>query len=99
MTTALLVLVGGALVQILELPFRTTASHATFRLAVVNAKGEPAGVHHVCLFAGQSFGFRCFCQWWSSAPLLKTAGGIASHLGSCGASPLDQRSGLRRYSS
>ena len=31
-----------ALIQLVEVLFRTTASHAIFRLAVVNAKGEPA---------------------------------------------------------
>jgi uncharacterized RDD family membrane protein YckC len=44
MTAAMLVLGGSALIQILELPFRTTFGHAIFRLAVVNAKGEPAKV-------------------------------------------------------
>jgi len=39
----LVVLGAIALIQLLALSlFRTTASHATFRLAVVNAKGEPA---------------------------------------------------------
>jgi hypothetical protein len=40
--SALVVLSAIALIQLLGLPFRGTASHATFRLAVVNAKGEPA---------------------------------------------------------
>jgi uncharacterized RDD family membrane protein YckC len=31
-----------ALIQLLGLWFRSTPAHATFRLAVVNAKGEPA---------------------------------------------------------
>jgi uncharacterized RDD family membrane protein YckC len=44
MATAMLVLSASALIQLLELPFRTTCSHSLFRLAVVNAKGEPAGV-------------------------------------------------------
>jgi hypothetical protein len=39
-----------ALLQLLALPlFRTTASHATFRLAVVNAKGERADISHLLL--------------------------------------------------
>lgn len=42
MTAALLVLAGIALLQLLELPFRTTSGHALFRLAVVNARGESA---------------------------------------------------------
>jgi uncharacterized RDD family membrane protein YckC len=42
MTTAMLVLIGSALIQILVLPLRTTVSYSTFRLAVVNARGEPA---------------------------------------------------------
>ena len=33
-----------ALIQLLELPFRTTAGHAIFRLAVINAKGQRADV-------------------------------------------------------
>ncbi|MBC8470418.1 MAG: protein kinase [Planctomycetes bacterium] len=43
MISAMVVLGTIALIQLLTLLlFRTTASHATFRLAVVNAKGEPA---------------------------------------------------------
>jgi hypothetical protein len=42
LTTAVLVLTAIALIQLLELPFRTTTSHAIFRLAVVNFEGEPA---------------------------------------------------------
>jgi len=42
MTTAMVVLVASALIQILELPFRTTVSQALFRLAVVNGRGELA---------------------------------------------------------
>ncbi len=42
-TTTMLVLVASALSQLLVLPFRTTTGHATFRLAVVNAKGQSAG--------------------------------------------------------
>jgi uncharacterized RDD family membrane protein YckC len=44
-SSALVVLGAIALIQLLALPlFRTTASHATFRLAVVNAKGERADI-------------------------------------------------------
>ena len=43
-TAAVLVLAVEALSQILTLPFGTSVSHATFRLAVANDKGEPAGV-------------------------------------------------------
>jgi uncharacterized RDD family membrane protein YckC len=42
MISTLLVLSARALIQLLELPFRTTSSHAIFRLAVINAKGERA---------------------------------------------------------
>jgi len=41
---SVLVALAAALAQLLELPFRTTASHATFRLAVVDGRGEPAAV-------------------------------------------------------
>jgi hypothetical protein len=44
MTPTILVLGALALIQLLELPFRSTASHAIFRLAVISAKGEPAAV-------------------------------------------------------
>ncbi len=47
MTPAMLVLGAIALIQLLELPVRSTASHAIFRLAVVNAKGEPATLPHL----------------------------------------------------
>jgi hypothetical protein len=47
MNTAMLVLIGSALFQILELPFRTTISHFIFRLAVVNAKGAPAAISNL----------------------------------------------------
>jgi len=49
MTPAILVLYAIALIQLVELPFRTTAGHATFRLAVVNARGEPASVKHLLI--------------------------------------------------
>jgi uncharacterized RDD family membrane protein YckC len=42
-----LVVLGAALVQLLELPFRNTVGHFIFRLAVVNAKGEPAAGPHL----------------------------------------------------
>jgi uncharacterized RDD family membrane protein YckC len=44
LNTTMLVLVAGALVQLLELPFRTTFGQTIFRLAVVNANGEPANI-------------------------------------------------------
>jgi hypothetical protein len=44
MTTAMMVLMANALIQFLVLPFRTDFSHAIFRLAVIDAKGEPAGI-------------------------------------------------------
>jgi len=44
MAAAVLVLTASALIQLLELPFRTTGGHAIFRLAMVNAKGKPARV-------------------------------------------------------
>ena len=44
MTTAMLVLIAASLIQLLELPFRSTASHSIFRLAVINAKGKPATI-------------------------------------------------------
>jgi len=45
--TTMLVLIAVALMQILELPFRTTCSHAIFRLAVVNSDGDPAARSHL----------------------------------------------------
>jgi hypothetical protein len=42
--SAVSVLGAIAVIQILELLFRTTASHEIFRLAVVNASGEPASL-------------------------------------------------------
>jgi hypothetical protein len=45
----LLVLGASALIQLLELPFSTTASHAIFRLALVNKKGEPAGIFEMLI--------------------------------------------------
>jgi len=47
LATALVVLGIIAVVQLFELPFRTTASHSIFRLAVINAKGEPAARSHL----------------------------------------------------
>ena len=43
----LVVLGAVALAQLLALPFRSTVSHSIFRLAVVNAKGEPAALSHL----------------------------------------------------
>ena len=40
----LAVLSAIALAQLLALPFRSTVSHSIFRLAVVDAKGEPAAI-------------------------------------------------------
>jgi hypothetical protein len=42
LTTALAVLGIIAIVQLFEFPFRTTAAHSIFRLAVINARGERA---------------------------------------------------------
>jgi uncharacterized RDD family membrane protein YckC len=47
MITTMLVLGGSALIQLLELPFGTTFGHSIFRLAVVNAKGERAGISNL----------------------------------------------------
>ncbi|UCF38037.1 MAG: protein kinase [Acidobacteriota bacterium] len=44
MTPTLVVLLTAAVVQLMELPFRTTIGHTVFRLAVVDSKGERAGV-------------------------------------------------------
>ena len=49
MTAAMLVLAGNAVIQILELPFRTTFSFSIFRLAMVNDKGEPAAMSQLLL--------------------------------------------------
>lgn len=46
LATALMVLGIIAVVQLLELPFRSTASHAIFRLAVINSKGERTSALH-----------------------------------------------------
>jgi hypothetical protein len=45
--SALVVLGALALLELLGLPFGTTASHAIFRLAVINASGEPAARSHL----------------------------------------------------
>jgi hypothetical protein len=47
--SAMLVLGAIALIQLLEFPFRSTASHSIFRLAVINARGEPATIPHLLL--------------------------------------------------
>jgi hypothetical protein len=44
MTSAILVLSTIALIQLMELPFRSTASQFIFRLAVINAKGQRANI-------------------------------------------------------
>jgi len=49
MTITILVLGGSALIQILEIPFRTSCSFATFRLAVINSKGESAGMSRLLI--------------------------------------------------
>jgi len=49
MTTTMVVLIASSLIQILLLPFRTTGSHALFRLAVVNSKGQPATISDLML--------------------------------------------------
>ena len=41
------IVLGAALMQLLELPFRTTVGHAIFRLAVINAAGAPASRLHL----------------------------------------------------
>ena len=38
-----------AVAQLLELPFRSTASHSIFRLAVITADGKPAGIARLWL--------------------------------------------------
>ncbi|MFC1529734.1 protein kinase [Gemmatimonadota bacterium] len=43
LSTAMFVLACSALIQLLEVPLRTTGGHSIFRLAVVNAEGERAG--------------------------------------------------------
>jgi len=47
LATALAILAVIAVVQLLELPFRSTASESIFRLAVVNARGERATVSNL----------------------------------------------------
>ncbi|HUA67199.1 MAG TPA: RDD family protein, partial [Candidatus Saccharimonadales bacterium] len=47
LATAFVVLGVIAVVQLLELPFRSTASYAIFRLAVINPKGERASAIHL----------------------------------------------------
>ncbi|MBW2217148.1 MAG: RDD family protein, partial [Deltaproteobacteria bacterium] len=43
----MVVLGASALIHLLELPFRSTAGHSIFRLAVVNAKGERASISNL----------------------------------------------------
>ncbi len=47
MTPTIVVLGARALIQLLELPLRTTCSHSIFGLAVVNAKGERANISNL----------------------------------------------------
>jgi hypothetical protein len=48
--TAITVVLGALLgVQLLEVPFRTTCSHAIFRLVVIDAKGRPANRRRLLL--------------------------------------------------
>ncbi len=47
MTPTMVVLGARALIQLLELPLRTTCSHSIFGLAVVNAKGERADISNL----------------------------------------------------
>lgn len=49
MTPTLLVLGAVALIHLMELPFHSTASHAIFRLAVINAEGKPATRPHLII--------------------------------------------------
>lgn len=47
MISTMVVIGATALIQLLELPFSRTASHSIFRLAVVNARGERAGISNL----------------------------------------------------
>jgi len=76
MASAMLVLSAGALIQFLELPLRTTAGHATFRLAVVNAKGKPAGIARL-LLRWAIVWLPLFVPMVLVALLIKSAEGIA----------------------
>ncbi|MHC4512140.1 MAG: protein kinase domain-containing protein [Planctomycetota bacterium] len=76
MAAAMLVLSASAVVQLLELPLRTTAGHATFRLAVVNAQGERAGVSQL-LLRWTIVWLPLFVPMGFVALLSKTAAGIA----------------------
>jgi hypothetical protein len=76
MTTAMLVLTAGALIQISEVPFRTTFGHAIFRLAVVNAEGKPAAISRL-LVRWAIVWLPLFVPMVFVAQLLKTAKGIA----------------------
>jgi len=75
-TAAMLVLAGSALIQVLVLPFRTTVSHATFRLAVVNANGKPAEISQL-LVRWAIVWLPLFIPMSFAALLLKRAEGIA----------------------
>ena len=41
------IVLGAALMQLLELPFRSTVGHSIFRLAVINDQGAPASRSHL----------------------------------------------------
>jgi hypothetical protein len=76
MTSTVSVLGAIALIQLLELPFRSTASHSIFRLAVVNAEGERAGVSRLFIRWAISW-LPLLCPMVLAAQLLKTAEGLA----------------------
>jgi uncharacterized RDD family membrane protein YckC len=76
MISAMFVLGAGSLFQLLELPFRTTCSHAIFRLAVVNDGGRPARVSQL-LARWAIIWLPLFLPMLLVVPLLKSARGIA----------------------
>jgi len=49
LTAAVVVLAASALVQLLSLPFHFSGGHSIFRLAVVDARGEPAGLSRLLI--------------------------------------------------
>jgi uncharacterized RDD family membrane protein YckC len=76
MAATLLVLGARAVVQLVELPFRTTCSQAIFRLAVINARGEPAGTSQL-LVRWAIVWLPLFLPMVFVAQLLRTAEDIA----------------------
>ena len=42
-----IIVAGAAVIQLLEIPFRSTVGHAIFRLAVINSQGAPASRLHL----------------------------------------------------